>query len=409
LILAYQEPLEATVNSVMNDFAVFRTKDRWITTSIDKIETIEFLDEPIVQTQEDGRQMEIEWQNKTNANYLLSTAYMCNGLGWLPEYYIALSETDESNATINLRAKLINDAEEIKNAEVNFVAGSPNFQFNTLADPLNSADDLQQIMQSLSPGENNALPYAVFSNSISGTYNALSKPDATGKQMFSTAGEGAEDLYYYTIKNINLSKGGRASYPVLEAKVPVRHIYTVEINAENDMVYSGIGNRNQRKNTVYHMLELNNTTAQPWTSGSAFVTKETADATRPLAQNIMPYAPKSGKTKIQLSATPEIVVANEEKEVSRDPLVNPKEDRNLVSVTVDAEISVNNYKDKEITLEVKRNITGDLLKSNINWKVSKDASISSGLNPVNEVVWELTIKPGESKIIQYKYKVTAEK
>ncbi|MGZ5281481.1 MAG: DUF4139 domain-containing protein [Bacteroidia bacterium] len=411
LILAYQEPLEATVSSVMNDYVVFKTKDRWISTNIDEIETIEFLEEPLVQTQDAGRQLEIEWTNKSNANHFLSTAYMCKGIGWIPEYRITLSETDETTAEISLSAKLVNDVEDLKNAEVNFVAGAPEFSFGNVTDPVASSASFEQIIEKLNEGDNipldgNQLNYLFNTTSAQSQSYGSQKPSPAGNIITPVNGEGAEDLYYYTLKNLNLAKGSRASFPLFEAKIPVRHIYTVEL--DNNNVYFGPKQpQNKAENTVYHKLELSNTTVYPFTSGSAFLVKESGGNTRPLSQNILPFAPKGGKTQLQMAAAPDVVVTDKEKEILREANQASAQDKDLQVVNVEGEVTLKNYKDKELIIEVRRTITGELMKSDIGWKVSKDTDYSTSANAVNNVLWEVTLKPGETKTIRYKYKVLA--
>ncbi len=401
LILAYQEPVDATISSVMSDYAVFKTKDRWISTNIDKIETLEFLEEPVVATQTGASQLEVEWANK-NPNHFVSTAYMCNKLGWLPEYHITLTDEDENTAILSMRAKLVNDLEDLKNAELNFVAGAPEFRFGNMADPVAAAaGDLQQILSGLSQAQYYA-DESLISNNAYMNYSFERKPNAAGN-MVAAAGAVAEDLYYYTVKNVSLGKGSRGTYPIIDAKIPVKHVYKVDM--DNKKTFTGRTQR-QTEYTVYHNLEISNNTAQPFTSGSAFLVKQTAGNTRPLAQNVLPYAPKGSKTQLQIASVPDVVVQDEEKEISREANINPKDEKNTYLAHMDGEINIFNHKEKEITLTLQRTIIGELLKSDIGWKASKNTDWGTGANAVNNVSWEVTLKPGESKSIRYKYKVT---
>jgi hypothetical protein len=409
ITLAYQEiPEEATISSVLNNAAVFKLKDRWITTTIDRIETIEFLDEPTMTAPDKGQALELQWDAKSSGQQLISTVYMRNKLGWVPEYFVILE--NDNKATISLRAKLINDAEDIKDADINFVAGVPNFKYN-ITDPLASKEEFSKFMWSF--GDNDGdVKYDMFSNQSSGKYrvtNVEAAPDGT--TMFAE-GEASEDFYYYTLKNITLNKGGRASYPILDGSVNMKHIYKGTLPANSAMyipLRQAGGNTEDRVTAVYHSIELTNSTGQPWTSGSAFVVTDDGGQTEPMAQDLMPYTSAGGKAEVQITSSPEIRVTDREEEKDRKEDAKELDKVSYDEITVEGVINVQNNKDEAVTLDINRTITGALVRSDLPWVTTKNVKVYNALNTQNQVTWNMTLKSAEKKTITYRYKILVPK
>jgi hypothetical protein len=412
LTLAYQEiPEEATISSVLNNAAVFKLKDRWITTTIDKIETIEFLDEPTMTAPDKGQALELQWDSKTSGKQLISTVYVRNKLGWIPEYFIILEPNNK--ATISLRAKLINDAEDIKNADINFVAGVPNFKYN-VTDPLASKEEFSRLMGYMSPEvlEKDRLGYRMFENKPRyWTSDADMQAAPDGTTMFAE-GEASEDFYFYTLKNITLPKGGRASYPILDGSVTMRHIYAATLPANSGMYIpprQAGNNAQDRYTTVYHSIELTNSTGQPWTSGSAFVVTDAGGQTEPMAQDQMPYTSAGGKGEVQITSSPEVRVTDREAEKERKEDAKEQDKVSYDEISVEGTINVQNNKPETITLDIRRSITGTLVRSDLPWVTTKDLTVYNALNQLNQVTWNMTLKSGEKKTIIYRYKILVPK
>ena len=66
--------------------------------------------------------------------------YLRKGLGWFPNYVVNLKGEEE--AEIILRALVVNDAEAIENANINFVVGVPNFKYNNILTPMTGNQSL---------------------------------------------------------------------------------------------------------------------------------------------------------------------------------------------------------------------------------------------------------------------------
>jgi hypothetical protein len=398
LVLAYQDPVEATVSSIMGSYGIFKTKDRWITTDLNKIETIEFLDEPTISAQQKAKMLEVSWENiRTPLDYTMQ--YMRDSLGWLPEYLIQLN--NNNTATLRLNATMVNNALDLRNADVHFVAGIPNFKFGQWQEPFLTGDDVRQFLnQSSSTG----VRFNMLSNTMDAVINSkLKSPDGDDGDL--SEGTVAGDFFFYSVKNISLAKGQQSSIPLLELTVPVRHIYSVTIPTYKYSIQS----KGPRESQVYHSLELTNSGSKPWTSGSAFLVSAEDGSMKPLAQDILPYAPKNGSTEFKITVASDVKVTDSEQEISRESDQKRKNGDLYDLVTIEGQISIANYKDKSITLNVQRDIPGELVKSDVTWKTSRKTFIQDPYNPINNAAWELTLDANDQKTITYRYKVQINK
>ncbi|WP_375563034.1 hypothetical protein ACE193_11075 [Bernardetia sp. OM2101] len=353
--------------------------------------------------------------DKSTAQENVEMAYLQRGIGWLPSYLVHLK--DDKKAQIVLRAELVNDAEDIKDATLSLVVGVPNFKYDRLVSPFVSSQSLESFLNQLNGSDNSQYggrQRMLMSNMITtqstGSYESMDMDLAGGGgNTDEVETQSQEDLFFYTRKGVSLPKGGRALYSLFNEEVDYKHIYEVELAQNNgyNVVYK---KDSEQKNDVYHSLELKNTTDFPWTTGTAMVTqpRKTKDGTvnttndpQVLSQDMIKYTAKTSKTMLRLTVAPDIMVKDNEQETERE--TNIKQKKIVYDlVTATATIEVKNYKNKEINLKVSRTITGEMLKTDSEWETKKRPNYYA-INPVNDVTWELKLGKGESKTITYSY------
>ncbi|WP_338793639.1 hypothetical protein [Bernardetia sp. MNP-M8] len=382
--------------------------------SMNEIKSISFTKKPNTDYSptEKQRIIEVEIDNASSQENV-EMAYLQRGIGWLPSYLVHLK--DDKKAQIVLRAELVNDAEDIKDATLSLVVGVPNFKYDKLVSPFVSNQSLESFLNQLNGSGNNLYrrQQGAMSNMIttqSMNYESMDMDVVGGGgNTDEIETQSQEDLFFYTRKGVSLPKGGRALYSLFNEEVDYKHIYEVELPQNNgyNVVYK---QENEQKNDVYHSLELKNTTGFPWTTGTAMVTqpRKTKEGTvsttaepQVLSQDMLKYTAKTSKTMLRLTVAPDIMVKDNEQETDRETDIKKKK---IVYdlVTATATIEVKNYKDKEINLKVSRTIIGEMLKTDSDWETKKRPNYYA-INPVNDVTWELKLAKGESKTITYSY------
>lgn len=334
----------------------------------------------------------------------LGMMYLSNGLAWKPDYKIELIE--ENKARLSLRSTVINNAEDIQTDKLNLVAGVPNFKYATkISDLIN----FLKIKPNLIANRFDALSNVVVPTNRYSHKGATAAPTSTtittGSAGFDEA-TAMEDLYFYTLKNVTLKKGERAFFDIFTVDVPVKHVYEAVLS-DNNINYALEYSFIKKENPVIHTLKLTNNSSFTWTAASALVLKNDKEQNAPISQDKLTYTSQKDDVSVKLTEAPDVGVHFLEKEADR--VTNKKSIKrgNYTYyndlVTVEAEVTVHNYKNKSIQLDLKRAITGDLKESSVKWKLAPRVQFGYTLNKKTDVCWEMALKAGEEKIIKYSY------
>lgn len=342
-------------------------------------------------------------QIKTNSNQsdaAFQLVYFQSGIGWTPSYRIDL--TDDKNAQLVLSASLINDAHNLANTRLNLVVGFPHFIYSDVESPLTMKQSLSQFLQSLSGADNPYTPRysSPLANQSIMYERAMDMPSAADFGNFKALeGVAEEDLFFYDLPKVSLRKGERGQYNVFSASVPYVHIF--EVNLPNALNSDGYAIERKEPNQVWHSIKLENKSSQPWTTGSAI----TFQNGKPLGQDILRYTTVKSSTTVKITQSPDIRVAEEEKETARKEDVRKKDGYYYDLVTISGEIVINNYKNKDARVILTRPITGKILTAEEKPKIIQPAMIRNALNLENRVEWEISLKAGEEKKINYTYEI----
>jgi hypothetical protein len=342
----------------------------------------------------------------------LTVGYLEHGLGWTPSYLISL--TDDKTAQITMQAVVIDDAEDLKDADVFFVVGVPNFAYSETPSPMSLQQNLLAFMKDAErrdTGRNS--PY---SNAIAGQVMALDelKSETGAEPTFSQAvaelsGAPEEDLFLYTRSGVTLARDERASYNVFSASVAYEHIYEWEVQDQPRV--DGFGNVIQSNpnpttsdaaaNSIWHSIRLKNSSKFPWTSAPTLV----ISGTKPVSQDTLPYTPKAASSNLKITIATDIRSSHDEREVAREQNIQRRRNYQYDQVTVEGTLKVKNYKSKEVRLNIRKNIRGEVETQSDEGKSVKLGEAIQTDNPMSRLTWDLALKPNEERVITYRYKV----
>lgn len=341
-------------------------------------------------------------------------SYFEKGVTWVPNYYVELKPNNK--ATLLLRAEVMNDVLDLVNAELNFVVGVPNFSVPEKISPIASKESVFSFMnflygggrtrnEGLSREYNNVMQVQTLNN-----YNRTDMLNDIDDIIF-TETDKVGDLFFYTQKNVNLKKGDRAMYNLLQAEISVKHLYEANIDANSEYSYSYYRTETDaRKNPaqVWHSVMLENTSTVPFTTGNALIVQQEANNTiYPLAQDKLNYTPPNAKSTLKLSVANDILVKNTDKETEKSEKHKKINNVEYDLVTVQSEIDLENFKNEEITISVKRTVVGELKNTSVPWQTYKSVSYSNSHNASNNITWDITLKPKEKRKITYSYQILA--
>jgi hypothetical protein len=341
-------------------------------------------------------------EKKTN----LSLSYLQKGISWIPSYLVNIENPEK--ARITMKAVLINDVEDLEEAEVFFVVGYPNFVYADVLSPLTLGQALNQFIGALEGGDRRRNEYGRMANimrqSVTFAEEApASSLDASYATLKGVPGASEEDLFLYHKKGISLNKGERAYYHIFSQQVDYKHIYewdvpdTINVDPQG---YQQSGQPEKVPEQVWHSIKLTNSTDYPWTTAPAL----TISGWKPLAQDIINYTPKGTKTNLKLTVATDIKTNKHEYEMERQRDVRLYQ-YSYDLVTVTGELYIKNAKAKDVSMEIKKKITGEVIKVSHEGKVEKVAEGLRGVNYNSFISWEIPVKAGDEVQITYTYKV----
>lgn len=365
--------------------------------------------------------LKVQLQGKPKSGEI-TVGYLEKGITWSPSYLVDLKDdTDKDKsvtsgvAEVTLDAVLANDVEDLDDTDVSFAVGFPNFAFADITSPVSLQQTVGQFIQNLSRpnnrnDQNNAWSYGYSTMAQSVAYNSPAGPGgpAGSSSAYYSAtqplpGESNEDLFFYHQAHVTMKKGDRARYVVFTDKVPYQHIYQLEIPDTmniDDRGYRRSTTQDQQPDPlVWHALKMENNSKHPWTTAPAFV----VSGTKPIAQDVLKYAPSGGKSTLKLTVATDIRAEQTHTEASRVEVA--RLGNTYYQVTVDGKISVRNWKQKPININIKKYLMGEVVTAAQGGRTTKIMNSVTGLNQTSQIEWELPLKAGEEKVLAYQYKV----
>jgi len=348
---------------------------------------------------------------KPAPDQVLTATYLAKGITWAPSYMVDVS--DSENARLSAKATIINEAADLDDVQVALITGFPNLRFADVLTPLALKENLAGFLQSLGRGESRpegAQPAVVTQNVLyggaggfggaMGAREAPSMPDYRA----AAAGQTAEDLFLYPLENVRLKKGEVGYYPLFTESVPYKHVYQWDIPdslTDEERYRQRGGEQREQPEEVWHSLRLQNTTKVPWTTAPA----ETVQNSQILGQDILSYTPAGGETTLRITQAVSVKAERTEIETLRERNAVQFYGRAYDLVSVEGRLSVKNFQEKSITLEITKSVSGDVKSSAPKAEIERIARGLRGVNPSNALTWTLELEPGQAEEITYAYDV----
>jgi hypothetical protein len=387
--------------------AIIKTEDGDVTINKNAITRMEFPANYSTKILSQRNERRIKFRvNSAKKKANLSISYLQKDISWIPSYLVNIENPEK--ARITMKAVLINDVENLEEVEVFFVVGYPNFMYADVLSPLALGQALNQFIGTLEGGARRRDQYNEMANimrqSITFAEEApASSLDASYATLKGVPGASEEDLFLYHKKGISLNRGERAYYHIFSQEVDYKHVYEWNIPDTINVDPRGYQQSRQPEKVpeqVWHSIKLTNSTDYPWTTAPAL----TISGWKPLAQDIINYTPKGTKNNLKLTVATDIKTNKHEYEIERQRdvrLYNYSYDL----VTVKGELYIKNAKSKDVTMEIKKKITGEVIEVSHEGKVDKVAEGLRGVNYNSFISWEIPVEAGEEVEITYSYKV----
>ena len=336
----------------------------------------------------------------------ITVNYLARGITWVPSYQIDLS--DPEKARLSAKALVINEVADLKGVAIDFVTGFPHIKFADVNSPMAMTQDLAGFLQALVSGQSTANRNRGYMTQQRAMMNAPVYARAEVPIAgYSTARKGtsAEDLFFYPVDSITLLKGETAYVPLFTAELDYNHIYTWQIPDvldENER-YNRQREQDQQKlgEEVWHSCRMKNSMSMPWTTAAAEFVKDGQF----IGQDVCYYTASGVETTIRITRAMNLIAEKTEFEVKRERNAGSFHGYRYDLVTLEGELKVFNKTDKKVNMEIKKDLSGELLNTSHD---AKDVKLAKGLkkvNPRHTLTWNINLDPGKEEKLTYKYTV----
>ncbi len=330
----------------------------------------------------------------------VAVSYLARGITWVPSYRIDLS--DEKSARFSAQAQIINEMADIEGADVDLVTGFPNIQFGELPNPVAMSQNLADFLRSLAAGraEGGDRGYLLQQQSLAlntAAYDAIPLP------AYSTAalGQKAEDLFLYPLRKVSLKKGETATLPLFTTDMPYRHLYTWKIGDQLEGDTSRPRGDGRSAEEVWHVCRLVNSAKMPLTTAVA----EFVNDGQFVGQDTCFYTAAGAETSIRINRAMNVQAEQAEVEVERKRNAATFNNWSHDLVKLTGELKVRNRLDKDIEVEISKELSGEVLEKSENAKDVQTARGLKQINPKHILTWQQGLKAGEELKITYAYQL----
>ncbi len=373
-----------------SDFVQIKSEEgMWSATKISNIATVWIQGEPSNEITSKSVKQEniIEMHSSSaKAGVPLSVEYLQYGLFWSPMYQMEV--LDNKRIKLTLVAEVTNNAEDIVNTPINFVSGTPQFSYANKLSALVQPVKPQRVMSKSSILQNNH-EFEMDEEMILISYEKAE--DMSSQSSVSQAKENE----VYTFGNLSLKSGERAHFDILSTTLDYKDLYVSHIKEANYQA-------RQIAATTNLTFEITNNSKYNLISAPAFITQQKDGVKIPLAQNELSNTPIGAETQIRISEANRVNVESTDKVVEIGSNIIEHNDSRYRRYSMLGQITIKNNNTKSIDIKIYRTISGELTSSSVEHTVLSQ-SFTNTPNIKNSVMWELSVKPGQSITIDYNY------
>jgi hypothetical protein len=372
----------------------------------------------------------LDWGRRNpRAEAQVGMMYVERGIRWIPSYRVDID--GEGTARIKLQATLINELADLDGVKTHLVVGVPTFVFEDTPDPISLQEAVAQLSRHFRPDSQTA--YA-FSNAIMSQHAmpVRERSRSGGGRTIDLGPEVAggaknEDLYVFTLENVTLAKGARLVVPVAEFELAYRDVFVLDVPfSPPPEVRRRLNNEQQAKLArlflapkVVHTIRLANDSKAPITTAPALVLRDG----RLVAQGMTTYTPVGASGDLELTTAVDIPVETVDLETGRTPNAAKWGGHSYDRIDLTGEIRLTNHRTDTIELEVRRSVLGNIDEATDGGKIEQLGWHEGGwfnadgapfwwgwyswpywwyhFNSLGRVTWDLEIKPGESRKLEY--------
>ena len=334
---------------------------------------------------------------KTEKPATVGITYLTKGAAWAPAYRLLLPDekSNRGKMTIEQTATIVNQWRSFSDAQIYLISGYPKIGCENVISPISNKANLSAFFsQMLRPdGDDRG---SMMSQMV---MNSASPRDSDDFPSGSVAASGdGPDIYYHPVGQRSMNKADVLA--LSNGKKETEFERVVEWTVADTRNENGHPLDRENPNTPWDTIQFVNPFDFPMTTGPAAVMTEH----KFLGQNTSYWTSPGEKTSIPITKSLSVSVKSDEQEINRSDEMRYMGVR-CRRITVAVELSIANRRAEPIKALVKRQFSGEIEKPVEGAKVVLLNQNLNALNRQNELRWELTLNPGETRTLKYEYEL----
>ena len=338
-------------------------------------------------------------------------SYLAHGLSWAPSYKVDL--TDPKKLSIEQHADIRNELADLRDTEVSLISGYPSVQFGQVTSLLSARQSWANFFNQLNGStRGNTFDNSMVTQQMAYTSNVRA-PGASAPALAPNTGD-TIDLNYFSIGKRNLKKGSAITLATGKADAEYERIvdWTIPDNRDEWGNPTHNGRRvdpssgEALQDDIWDALKFKNPLPFPMTSAPATV----VTAGNFSGQRSVLWTNKGEEATLRVNKALSIRAKHVEYENQTAAGVAERDviyigGRRFRKVTVNGELRLCNHRQVDAKLIIKRDFSGDLVKSDAEPKIDLREEGVWTVNKRNELTWTIKLKPAEEQTIKYQYTV----
>ena len=339
--------------------------------------------------------------------------YLARGATWAPSYRLALGK--DGKARLEMSAEIRNEMEDLDGAEVFLVSGFPNVEAAEIPGLLASGNSVARFLDSLAAPRATARGGHGWDSNRAWKSQAIWALNSVDPSEFAGAtgvaglpqipGEGAAtDIHYRAAGPVTLAAGATLRLPLGAGETPVARF----VDWEPGWKYNEWGRResdgNEEQNVPWDAVRFRNPLDAPLTTGPIAVF---ADG-RLLGQTTVRWTNPGQEATLRVTKALTVAGSFEETMPGRRedyPQVNML-GHTWRRIEIEAKLTMSNHRPDTATLCIHPTIEGEFKEAPEppeSVRTLGEPGSRGGANPKQELVWNVELRPGESKVLTYRY------
>jgi hypothetical protein len=307
---------------------------------------------------------------KSDKKPLITVSYLTHGFSWAPSYLVEIA--DGKNLSIEMAAVVRNEFANLKDAEFKLMAGLPSIEFANVVSPLAPRQNIEKFLSGLRSDA------ALIGDGTDAQFTSIGKRSLKEGESLSLSVGRAKVAYERVIEwNVASDESGsiaEETWDVLHFKNP----FTFPMGTAPAMVMDKDQFKSQRTCSSAMVGE----------GSSLRFTRSRDTRTRGQEREDQPKKPAEKDAKDGKDGKLDLI------------RIGVNEYRRA---TIHGEMTVTNQRQTATKIILHRALKGKVLGTEGDPKVLSQEEGLRSVNPSQEVVWTVSLAPGEEKTVRYRY------